>query len=131
MVFLLSLRFHSFHKNKTHYKFYELCYFANLFSLAYIWIFPHSATAFRVLFALANGPLAWSVLAFSNSLVFHNREHMTSAFIHMSPMILTLGLRWYPSDRFTICYGDDCQANWLDMSLEGIGYFYLWWVIGM
>lgn len=32
--------------------------------------------------------------AFAQSLVLHSLQHMTSVFIHTSPMLLTLGLRF-------------------------------------
>ena len=49
---------------------------------------------FQVLFLVCNGPLAWSVLAFAQSLVFHSHAHMTSVFVHVSPMLLSYAIRW-------------------------------------
>ena len=46
---------------------------------------------FQVLFLVCNGPLAWAVLAFAQSLVFHSHAHMTSVFVHVSPMLLAEG----------------------------------------
>ena len=48
----------------------------------------------RGLFALVNGPLAWSILIFRNSLVFHDIDRTTSTFIHLSPAILSWCVRW-------------------------------------
>lgn len=45
-------------------------------------------------FAMASGPLAWSVFVFRNSLVFHDVDNMTSVFIHLSPLLLFWTLRW-------------------------------------
>ena len=45
-------------------------------------------------FAMACGPLAWSVFVFRNSIVFHDLEHSTSVFIHLSPFVLFWCLRW-------------------------------------
>jgi hypothetical protein len=39
-------------------------------------------------FAMASGPLAWSVFIFRNSLVFHDIDNLTSVFIHLSPLLL-------------------------------------------
>jgi|NorSeaMetagenome_1021524.scaffolds.fasta_scaffold75303_2 hypothetical protein len=75
-----------------HYLFYDFCYFANFFSLYLLFVAPHSPDIFLILFTVSNGPLAWSVLAFNNSLIFHSAQHMTSAFIHTSPMLLTFGM---------------------------------------
>ena len=48
----------------------------------------------RAGFAMATGPLAWSIFIFRNSLVFHNVDNITSVFIHFSPMALFYCLRW-------------------------------------
>ena len=45
-------------------------------------------------FAMACGPLAWSVFVFRNSVVFHDVDHATSVFIHLSPFVLVWCLRW-------------------------------------
>ena len=48
----------------------------------------------RAGFAMASGPLAWSVFVFRNSLVFHDIDNMTSVFIHLSPAMLFWCIRW-------------------------------------
>ena len=55
---------------------------------------PKSPRVFRVVFMCANGPLAWSVLAFNHAMVFHSYAHMTSVVVHVSPLLLSYGLRW-------------------------------------
>ena len=90
---------------------------------------------FQIVFMVANGPLAWAVLAFSQSLIFHSAPHMTSVFIHTSPMLLSYALRWYPS-QFKVCaHWPECDSA-RDPNIE-IGTmlwnahvkFYLWWVV--
>ena len=44
----------------------DFCYWANFLCLYYLWVNPHSAEVFKVVFMVANGPLAWAVLAFNN-----------------------------------------------------------------
>ena len=82
----------------------------------------------------ANGPLAWSVLAFNHAMIFHSYPHVTSAVVHLSPMILSYGLRWHvgPDDaRFTVCAGrvaaacdavgfGELVSNALQRRLDGI-----------
>ena len=55
----------------------------------------------QICWCLANGPLAWSSLAFSHSLIFHSYPHLTSVVIHVSPTLVVHGLRWFRNDRFT------------------------------
>jgi len=148
-ILLTALRWHDFYQAKQHYLLYDFCYWANFLTLIYIWLVPHNPTVFQVLFMCANGPLAWSVLAFNQSLIFHSYPHITSVFIHTSPMMLSYGLRWYPSTQFSVCQAIDNRIQssnattpWelysLDTScvespsvliLDALLYFYLWWVI--
>ena len=101
-VVLIGLRWLNFRKRGTHYLLFDFCYFANGLLLAYVWLFPASPELFLIVFTVANGPLAWSILAFNQSLVLHNWQQITSVFIHTSPACITLGLRWYAS-AFAVC----------------------------
>ena len=88
---------------------------------------------------VSNGPLAWSVLTFSQSLVFHSHAHMTSVFIHISPMLLTHALRWADtrSHGFAICdalaaAGDaasGCGLSPLTLLLNATTLFYIPWIL--
>jgi len=48
----------------------------------------------RALFAIANAPLALSVLALSNALVFHDLERWGSLTIHFGPALVTWAIKW-------------------------------------
>ncbi len=52
------------------------------------------------LFIWFTGPLAWAVLAWRNSLVFHSLDKITSLFIHLTPGILLHSLRWLATDPY-------------------------------
>lgn len=132
----------------------------------------------------ANGPLAWSVLAFNHAMIFHSyvpwmqrknnwittpstsyvhwfifwaallcrfvprgvfdfavQAHMTSVVVHVSPLLLSYGLRWYAAPvsdismgatHFRICDGD--AESCLNVSFSTLLFgtmtqFYLWWLI--
>lgn len=78
---------------------YDFCYFVNLLTLVYLWIFPSSKILFAVCYNFSHGPVALAIVLWRNSLVFHsklNRREMkgtfhsalgldkvTSLFIHM------------------------------------------------
>lgn len=51
--------------------------------------------AFRFFFAIATGPLGFSVLMLNNALVPHSMDHNMSLQIHLSPGLAAFGLRWY------------------------------------
>lgn len=44
----------------------------------------------------SNGPLAFAIIAWRNSLVFHSPDHVTSLFIHAFPPLLMFAQRWHP-----------------------------------
>jgi hypothetical protein len=107
-VLLITMRWFSFVSQKPaqHFLLLDFCYFANALCLLYLWVWPGSALLFQICFICSNGPLAWSVLAFNQALVFHSQPHITSVFIHVSPMLLTYGLRWHASE-FAVCASGD------------------------
>lgn len=148
-IIYIAHRWITFKREGQHYLLYDFCYWANALSLLYAWVLPDNALLFQILFIVSNGPLAWSVLAFSQSLIFHSAPHMTSVFIHTSPMLLTFALRWNrkvvsvsatgevtttPS-QFAICdpsYDPLCDGP--DTTRTSLVYnamckFYLWWVV--
>ena len=130
-VLLIVSRWVAFRREKParHLLLLDFCYFANFLSLIYCWIWPRSHELFQVLFLAANGPVAWSVLAFNQALVFHSWQHITSVFIHVSPMLLTYGLRWRADPRFVICDGDCADAEPGVMLMSALTKFYLWWLV--
>jgi hypothetical protein len=130
-VSMLSYRWYLWRTDGTgrHYLFYDFCYAANFLSLYLLLFSPHSPDLFVVLFTVANGPLAWSVLAFNNSLIFHSAQHMTSAFIHTSPMLLTFGMRWYATPELTVCPPSGCMSVPKGrLFKDTMLYFYLPWL---
>ena len=54
-----------------------------------------SSTVFYAIWGIANGPLGGAVVAWKNSLVLHDLEHMAGLFIHMSPPIVSWAMRWH------------------------------------
>eukprot|EP00301_Raphidiophrys_heterophryoidea_P011661 c17823_g1_i1.p1 GENE.c17823_g1_i1~~c17823_g1_i1.p1 ORF type:complete len:360 (-),score=62.00 c17823_g1_i1:57-1136(-) len=138
-VVLIFLRWWAFRSEKKHYLLYDFCYWANGLVLLYTWVFPHNATLFQISFLCANGPLAWSILAFNQALVFHSWQHVTSVFIHISPMFLTYGLRWHYDDQFTVCddmngdgkadLGDCGSVGSVQLLWDAMTKFYLWWIV--
>jgi len=55
-----------------HYYLLDLCYYGNTLLLIHLWLLPRSYLLARTTFALNSGPLAFTILAFRNSLVYHD-----------------------------------------------------------
>lgn len=130
-VLLIFLRWLDFRKKKQHYLLFDFCYWANFLLLLYVWVFPENSLLFQIAFLCSVGPLSWSVLAFNQAMIFHSWQHVTSVHIHVSPMLLTFGLRWYPDSRFVIC--DDppaCQSvSAGTLMWNALTKFYIWWIV--
>lgn len=92
-AFFLPLRVWTYTRLKWHYFLFDFCYAANLAALAFLWIWPHSPFLFTIVYCAAHGPLAWSVITWRNSLVFHSLEKVTSTFIHIYPPLTFTTIR--------------------------------------
>jgi hypothetical protein len=131
-IFLISRRWWQFKLVRQHYYLYDFCYWANYASIVYCWFMPHNTTLFGVWFLAANGPLAGAVLAFMQGFIFHSAPHMTSLFIHMSPMMLSYAVRWYaPQGGWTVCekYPTCEDISVRQMLFSSYVCFYLVWVV--
>jgi len=91
---LMLARYYTYKKDKFHYFMYDFCYFAQVVLLVSLYAMPANTSIAQLNFAVANGPLAWAVVLWRNSLVFHSVDKMTSSFIHLLPPLVTFSLRW-------------------------------------
>jgi hypothetical protein len=139
-IALISARWLAFASEKParHLLLCDFCYCVNALGLLYVWAWPRDAQVFQIFFLCANGPVAWSVLAFNQALVFHSWQHITSVFVHVSPMLLSYGLRWSegaPAEGFVACEGGDfprCAAAPAPgaMLWAALARFYAVWLVG-
>eukprot|EP00290_Baffinella_frigidus_P018724 CAMPEP_0180216946 /NCGR_PEP_ID=MMETSP0987-20121128/16600_1 /TAXON_ID=697907 /ORGANISM="non described non described, Strain CCMP2293" /LENGTH=359 /DNA_ID=CAMNT_0022176305 /DNA_START=2 /DNA_END=1081 /DNA_ORIENTATION=- len=123
---LVFIRYILFRAEQKQLLLLDFCYWANWLSVYYLIFSPTDGELFQVLFLVANGPLAWSILAFQQSIVLHSPQHMISVFIHISPMMLTLGLRWSPSD-FVVLSPPGVSDAPFDLVWRALTRFYLPW----
>ena len=94
---LISYRYWGYRKDKLQYFIFDFCYFTHLLLLVYLWLMPKGSLAgylFIVLFYFSNGPLLWAIAFWRNSLVFHVVDKMTSLFVHVSPALTVVTLKW-------------------------------------
>lgn len=95
---------------------------------------------FKISYLFANGPLAYAIVAFRNSLVFHKIDFLTSLGIHAIPLAIMVNFRWVTlydeallpeSERFYLTF-DDSQQSYGEFFLEMFGYpifVYLCWAV--
>jgi len=80
------------------------CYAVNLLTIIVLWAFPSCVPLQQVLFSLASGPVALAVIIFSNKLVFHDIDKVTSVYIHYFPLLICFILRWLPYQASYLWY---------------------------
>ncbi|KAF9208224.1 hypothetical protein BGZ49_009444 [Haplosporangium sp. Z 27] len=69
----------------------------NVVVLIYLYVFPYSQALLGAVWLLSQGPLAFAIVTWRNSLVLHSLDKVTSVYIHMSPPITLYVVRWlYP-----------------------------------
>lgn len=82
-IFLFALRFYLYRKEKMHYYLLDFCYYANVLHAVQVWFFPESCSLQKILFAFSMGPLAWSIVAFRNSMIFHSLDKVCTSSMHV------------------------------------------------
>lgn len=120
VVVLMAVRWIVYRFKLWHYYLLDFCYAANALMLVHLWVLPHSALLHKVTFAYATGPLAWSIVAFRNSMVFHSMDKMTSLLLHWMPACVVWTLRWYPHRSVRLNFdakSEDVKADWHHGSL--------------
>ncbi|KAG0262660.1 hypothetical protein DFQ27_002224 [Actinomortierella ambigua] len=100
-VILVMGRYFIYKRKSWHYFLIDMCYFVNAAVLLFMYAFPQSSLLFGAIWLLCNGPLAFAIIAWRNSLVLHSLDRVTSVFIHLSPPITLYTIRWlYPDPHF-------------------------------
>lgn len=92
---MMVWRFFSYHRSKFHYFMLDFCYFCNLLLLLWLYVYPNNLKLFKLTYALSTGPLLLAVILWSNALVFHDIDRVTSLFIHIYPPLVLYAERWY------------------------------------
>ncbi|GMH35966.1 hypothetical protein BSKO_03834 [Bryopsis sp. KO-2023] len=134
-IILFSLRWFLWKRQKMHYYLFDFCYFANVLLLISLAVFPSSTMLLKICFAFNSGPLAWSIVAFRNSLVYHSLDKVTSLFLHYYPMLVSWTLRWHPdADLVPATSGPDSNVEGaFDLVLQLVvipfGVYMLWAVL--
>ena len=100
LVPLMVARYVLYRADLFHYFMYDFCYFAQMLMLVYLHLYPDDVRLERALFAIANGPLAFAVVAWRNSLVFHSMDKMTSMCFPPSLCSRDAGAITYPIGSF-------------------------------
>lgn len=105
ILFWLPWRYFTYQKRGMHYFIADLCYWVNFLTVIFLWLAPWSEHLMVACYYMAFGSLAWAIIAWRNSLVFHSVDKVTSLFIHIFPpavmhTIVHICPRSYTAERF-------------------------------
>jgi len=87
LLYLLPIRYYTFHKRGFHFFLADLCYVVNILCMCTIWLFPRSTRLFIGTYCLAFGNNAISITMWRSLMVFHNLDKVTTVFIHVMPCV--------------------------------------------
>ena len=133
---LILIRFIDYKSKEWHYYFFDYCYQVNIGSWIFIWFLPRSPTAFFMMAMNSFCPLLNYFIIFKPKLIYQSREALTSFFMHYTPAMLFLILRFYNSSNSNYLTADEAEeylrrGGWrsqLHVFLLGLG-FYAGWVV--
>lgn len=92
---LMYSRIQYFKTKNWQYFLLDFCYFTVLCNTLYLIFLNQSERMFNICFIYSIGPVAWAIIVWRCSLVFHDYDKMTSVYIHILPCMLFYSLRWY------------------------------------
>ena len=94
-LLLLGIRLALYRRDKMHYYLLDFCYYANMLMILQVWALPELCELQMILFSFSMGPLAWSVLLFRNSMIFHSLDKVRCMHLRVRPC---LSLCWSSMD---------------------------------
>ena len=103
---LIIWRVYSYWQVWQQYFCLDFCYFGNSIIVLILWFCPESPELFAVQHSVSHGMLYLGAFMFFNKLVFHSVDKMTSSYIHIAPVLLTFGIRWFPSQASSHWHSD-------------------------
>jgi hypothetical protein len=76
-ILLITTRYFVYRRKSWHYFCFDLCYTVNISLIVWYYLMPTNQILYTSVFSLSHGPLAWAVLAWRNSMVFHSLDKIT------------------------------------------------------
>ena len=94
LVLLYLWRNITYRMTGEHYYMLEFCYYGNVITYVFIFLYPENRHLYYASFAFANGPIGWALALVGCKFVLHSIDSLTSVFIHYTPMFLMWNLHW-------------------------------------
>ena len=122
LVILLVLRYVIYRSRRWHYFIFDICYFVNCMTMLFLWAYPTSSVLYIATYCMTNGPVAWAIITWRNSLVFHSLDKVTSVFIHIFPPLVTYCIRWMPELLTDVyCHNESSVTSYRNTRFPALG----------
>lgn len=126
-LLFFTARYATYRARKWHYYLLDLCYCCNALLLTHLWVAPRSQLLAHTTFAFNTGPLAFSILAFRNSLVYHDMDKVTSLYLHLVPACVSWAQRWHlDTSRFTPLDNMGTRVGLKQLVLIPLAFYSVW-----
>ncbi|GFH21148.1 uncharacterized protein HaLaN_18391 [Haematococcus lacustris] len=126
-LLFFTARYATYRARKWHYYLLDLCYCCNALLLTHLWVAPRSQLLAHTTFAFNTGPLAFSILAFRNSLVYHDMDKVTSLYLHLVPACVSWAQRWHlDTSRFTPLDNTGTRVGLKQLVLIPLAFYSVW-----
>ena len=93
-IYMIVLRFIRWWVKTWLLYLFEFCYYGIASLIIYIWFFPNSQELFISTFSYSSGNMAIAAIIFSNSAQFGSTDHISSVWLHLTPIITCWCVRW-------------------------------------
>ncbi|CAL8084244.1 unnamed protein product [Calicophoron daubneyi] len=131
ILFILTMAIRVYSYWKANYLLFmlDMCYFANILSLLFVWAFPRSQEVQCVQFGLANAHAYCGAFIFRNALVLHDFQKLVSVFIHILPPLFSYLVRWLPEETSRWWYTDLINSGAIRGLLDWNGRIDWFWLM--
>ena len=93
-IYMLVLRFIRWWVKRWLLFFFEFCYFGIVTLIVYLLFFPSNQELWITVFSYSSGNMAIATIILSNSAQFGSTDHISSVWLHITPIITCWCIRW-------------------------------------
>eukprot|EP00439_Symbiodinium_sp_Y106_P060777 s3229_g9.t1 len=128
MAVVMSSKACDYRFTEKHYFLLDFCFFANLCTVLWLWVFPTSGYLFNAIESFC-GLLAISVVAFRNSCVPHDFARISNAYVHYPQFLLVLSVKWSCEESQCLGMAKGREEKWFVRFWQAWSIYMIWAVV--
>lgn len=94
VYYMITLRFLRWWVKRWLLYLCEFCYFGIITLTIHLLIYPTNKDLYFLTYTYTTGNMALAAIIFNNSALFVSTDHISSAFLHVAPIVTTWAIRW-------------------------------------